>query len=216
MSKKNNYSIICFATVDTPYVSILERQLEKSCKNFKLKTYFATVPNLHNWYRNTAYKPKFILDALNNLKRDVVWIDADATIEKYPILFDIIPKEYDIALHNLSWRKWYGHDSDTKELLTGTMYFRNRQVVKDLCQEWYDKSNADVTSNIWEQKILQNIIGKYPIKIYELPIEYIYITTRPNGLPSLIKCDPVIKHYQASREWKRKIPILNILNRRNK
>lgn len=209
----NKYTIVCYATKDTPYVNILEKNLEPSVEKFKLNHLFKIVPNLRNWYKNTAYKPKFILDCLNNLNTDVVWIDSDASIIKYPSLFGEIKE--DIAFHKLSWNLWYGYNSkkDTKELLTGTMYFKNIPKIKELCKEWYKKANE---TNEWEQKVLAKIIKNYDLSIYELPIEYIWIKTLPNGRPPLIKRDPVISHLQSSREWKRKIPILEMLNRRKK
>ena len=191
----------------------MESKLKKSLGNFDLKHSLDIVPNQRDWYSNTAYKSKYIIDKLNQLNSDVVWIDADATVEREPKLFYDIPEEYDIALHYLSWNLWYGYQDkrDVKELLTGTMYFRNRQIVKDLCNEWH---NEAVRTKEWEQKVLARIIKKYDIKIFELPLEYIYINTLPGGQEPKVKLNPVIIHYQASREWKRKIHILSMLNKR--
>ena len=211
----NNFYIVCFATENTPYVEIMKDKLQKSLDKLNLKYSIDIVPNQRNWYLNTAYKSKYIIDKLNQLNSDVVWIDADATVEREPKLFYEIPEEYDIAFHYLSWNLWYGHQArrDVKELLTGTMFFRNRQIVKDLCKEWHEEA---VRTKEWEQKVLARVIKNYNLNIYELPLEYIYIDTLPNGQKPKIKLNPVIRHYQASREWKRKIPILDILNRRKK
>ena len=129
--------------------------------------------------------------------------DADATIERYPQLFHEIPEEYDIAFHTLHWNTWYNRlEDNTTELLTGTMFFRNRQIVKDLCREWYEKAQD---GSIWEQKILESIIKKYDLKIYNLPIEYTYIKTLPRGQEPHVKVEkPVIVHHQVSRNLKRR------------
>ncbi|KKK76571.1 hypothetical protein LCGC14_2862310, partial [marine sediment metagenome] len=144
---------------------------------------------------------------------NVVILDVDAIIEQEPVLFEEIPTEYDIALHYLDWEKWYGHSPGVKELLTGTMMLRNRPQVKAMCEEWYRKAKK---TQQWEQKILEEIIGNYSLKIFELPIEYIYIDTLPNGSkPRISDENVVIRHFQASRTWKRKIPILDILKKRD-
>ena len=209
-------TFLAYYTSGTPYKEIAEQKLIPSLKKFKLNYTISEVPNLGNWYKNTAFKAKFVLDYLVDypFEYNLVLLDVDAIIEKEPKLFDEISQEYDLAFHTLSWNKWYGYkDSpDVKELLTGTMMFRNRLQVKEMCKEWYRKATE---SQEWEQKVLQKIIGNYDLKIYDLPIEYIYIDTLPNGKKPITPDDNVIiRHFQASREWKRKIPILDILKRR--
>jgi len=212
----NDFYIISFATKDSPYVDLLSNYLEKSLKKFNLKYSLSIIEGKRTWYQNTALKPKFILESLEKLNSDVVWIDADATIEKEPILFYNIEKNIDIALHRLHWNIWYNYpNSKITELLTGTIYIRNSNKMKELSQEWYEKS---VKTNTWEQKILASILEKRKdINIYELPLEYCYINTLPGGREPYIKCDNVvIRHFQASREWKRKLHIQNLLNKRKK
>ena len=157
-----------------------------------------------NWYKNTAQKPKVIGNLLSTLPENdcLVFLDADCTIEKYPDLFDQIPEEYDLGCHWLSWKEWYGHDIDFKELLSGTLFFRNNKKMRDLCADWYTLAKH---SDTWEQKILGEILEfRNNIKTYDLPLEYIYINTRPGDLQPLVKLDPVIRHYQMSRTLKRK------------
>jgi hypothetical protein len=197
-------------------VQIAKEKLIPSLEKFNLNHSVVGVPNLGNWYKNTAYKAKFIKDYLVEypFPYSIVLLDVDAVIEKPPVLFSEIPEEYDIALHYLDWGEWYGHSKGTKELLTGTMMFRNRRAVRAMCEEWYAKA---IIGNTWEQKVLEKIIDKYDLKIYQLPREYIYIDTLPNGQKSKVSDENVvIRHFQASREWKRKIPILDMLKKRNK
>jgi hypothetical protein len=210
----NKYTIISYATNNTPYVDLMRDYLQVSLTKFKLKYHLSTIEGGRTWYDNTALKSQFVLDKLNELNEDVVWIDADAKVEKYPIFFDEIPEEYDISYHTLSWNQWYGYKGkDVKELLTGTMYFRNRKIVKDLCKEWHEEA---VKSNEWEQKVLQRIIGKYNLKVYPLPLEYIYIDSLPRGGKPIVKLDPVIRHYQASRMYKKTLHIRGMLDGRKK
>jgi len=203
----NKFSIGSFYTLATPYKQIWETYLSESCKKLNITSHVFSTPNYGTWHRNVAEKPRVIremLDLLLESDECLVFLDADCTIEKYPALFKTIPEEYDIAFHTLNWNTWYGYkDNPAKmELLTGTMFFRNRQKVKDLCAEWYDVAQK---TREWEQKVLSSIIHKYNLKIYPLPIEYCYIVSRPKGQKPLVEVDPVIIHYQKSREFKRKI-----------
>ena len=207
---------IAFYTKDSPYEQIAKEKLIPSLERFNLNYEIIQTESQGNWYKNVAEKPKIILDYLVEypFQYNVVILDVDAIIEKEPILFNEIPDKYDIAFHYLDWSIWYRYQNcNIKELLTGTMLFRNRPQVRELCKEWY--SQAKETQQ-WEQKVLERIIGNYNLKIFELPIEYIYINTLPNGSkPRISDENVVIRHFQASRTWKRKIPILDILKKRD-
>ena len=193
-----------FISYYTPqYKEIAFNNLIPSLAKYNLINFVEQVNNLGNWYKNTAYKALFIKKYLEiQENNEIVWIDVDATIEQYPVLFFNIPKEYDIAFHYLDWNTWYGYKNHIKELLTVTMFFRKNEKIINLCDEWYSEA---FKTNEWEQKVLQRIIPKYNLKIYELPIEYCYMKTRPRNQTPLVKCEPVIIHHQASREMKKKI-----------
>lgn len=199
------FTIYAFYTQNSPYLEILNQYLISSINKIQPQIPFEIIcaKNYHHWTKNVAQKPNIILEVLNDSEEDeaIVFIDADATVERYPQLFHDIPDEYDIAFHTLDWNTWYRNKSNVKELLTGTMYFRNRIAVKELCAEWYAKAQD---GHRWEQQILEEIIQKYPLKIYNLPIEYCYIKTLPNGKEPYVKVDqPVILHHQASRTLKK-------------
>ncbi len=205
----DKFIIVSYATENTPYEEVYESYLKESINkiNPTIYNFHAKVPSLGNWYKNTAYKGKFVLDCLNEFKDSfemIVLLDVDAKILQYPKLFEEIPQEYDIGCHFLDWKTWYGQkDSKVKELLTGTMFFRNNPNVRALCEDWYNTSNK---TSEWEQKVLQDILPKHNIKVYELPLDYCYINSRPRELPPLVKIEnPVIVHYQKSRELKRRI-----------
>lgn len=209
----NKWVIGTFVTKETPYEDVCKKYLIKSLdypkdKRLKVKTFMLEIiPNLGNWNRNVAEKPAIILKQLEALSPEqcLVFVDADATFEQYPDLFDIIPENVDVAFHVLSWRKWYGYDCDTEELLSGTMFFRNNERVRRLCKEWHTEA---VKSNEWEQAVLSKLISKHIInglQVQILPIEYCFMVSRPGGLKPLVKCDPVILHHQKSRELKREL-----------
>lgn len=202
--EKNKWKIGTFFTENTPYEQVYLKYLRESLKKYNIPCLIDIIPNEGGWLKNVANKPAIIKRQLISMDKDecLVFLDADCTIEQYPILFDEIPKEYDIAFHTLSWSQWYGHSKDFKELLSGTMFFRNNEIVKRLCDAWYNESKKGL---VWEQKALENIINIFDIKIYSLPLEYCYIKNRPGGLPPLVKLDPVILHHQVSREYKKSL-----------
>jgi hypothetical protein len=103
----------------------------------------------------------------------------------------------------ITGNSWYGYDDKPSktELLTGTMFLRPTDKVKELLVEWYAKAKFE---KVWEQVVLNNIIGKYKFKIYPIPFEYCAIKSRPGNKEALIKCDPVVLHHQASRIWKKR------------
>jgi len=183
------------------YKEVANTHLIPSLTRWNLRSDIQELPSLGNWIHNVALKPKFILDMLNKHKEDVTFLDADATIEQNPELLGNIPSEYDIAVHYLDWKTWYG-SGNKKELLSGTMFLRNNPKVKSLCEEWYSKSKK---CERWEQLVLADILKeRSDIKIYELPLSYCYIKSRPGNKSPLVLLNPVILHHQVSRELKRR------------
>lgn len=195
------FLIYSFYTEDSPYKEVIREYLLPSAVKLNLNVNVLIAPNYHHWGKNVAQKPQMVVNILNDNKDNIVLIDADTTIEAYPQLFHDIPEEYDLAFHTLDWNTWYKNKSNVKELLTGTMYFRNRPIVKDLCAEWSERAKD---GSKWEQKILEEIISKYPLKIYDLPLEYCYIKTLPAGQEPHVKIEhPIIVHHQVSRTLKK-------------
>ena len=205
----NKWIIGSFYTKNSKYEAIYKKYLLPSLESMKenypnLQWIVRATENTHNWHKNVAQKPLIIKEILRTLHLNecLVFLDADATIEQYPILFDKIPDYCDIAFHVLDWKAWYGSKQSTRELLTGTMFFRNNEKVLALCDKWYQKT---IENYEWEQKALQKIINSSNIVYYELPVEYTFIKSRPGGLEPLIKTDPVILHHQVSRDLKRSV-----------
>ena len=208
------WKVIAFYTKDSVYKEVLDTHLMPTLEKLDLDYEITEVPNLHNWHKNVAQKPMFIKNALDRCDRNVVVLDADATIERYPVLFDELEEklvtwekdsgyvQYDIALHYLDWATWYDRPGiTTKELLTGTMWLRNCDRVKDICQKWSDDA---IKVGDWEQAALARVLKKEHANIYEIPLEYIYINSMPDGKAPNVKIeDPYIVHHQVSRKLKK-------------
>jgi len=194
---KNNWILISYYTEN--YEQIAQNYLLKSLKNFSIPYHILKTHDRYTWKKNTDYKPFFISECLQKFKEDLVLIDTDATINNYPILFDNIPYQYDLGIHYLNWELHYGRPSDKnrKEMLSGTIYLRNNSKIRQLVQKWIENTKKYSP----EQKALAYAIKKMPnLQIYELPREYCYIYTTPNGHAPAIELEhPIITHYQASR-----------------
>jgi len=207
MPKNPSFRIVSFMTKNTVYEKVLKEYLGSTVGDLKVPYIFYAMNNEGSWIKNVAMKPRVILQALEQFPENIVFLDADSKIECFPTLFNEIPPEFDLAAHYLDWNAWYGYTekSPRKELLSGTMFFRNTEKVKKLVKKWAADASAHT---IWEQKLLQNILQreKTAYRVYDLPLSYCYIRTLPNGSEPKVKVDKiVISHYQVSRTLRKLI-----------
>ncbi len=138
------------------------------------------------------HKPRFILEMLNEHLRSkyICWVDADAVVQIFPgLLYDI---RADFAAH---WR-------DGIELLSGTMLWRNSPKVRTFIGHWIGEceKNAQPGLPFPEQQILQSMLPRSGLAVYDLPSEYckIFDLVEMNDRARCVL--PVIEHFQASRE----------------
>jgi hypothetical protein len=191
----NSFTFIAYYTPN--YQEILDTCLKNSFDRLELKnTYIKQIKPCGNWKKNTDYKPLFIKEYLEQSTLDIVYLDVDATITSYPTLFYELPSEFDIGIHLYNEGDYY-KDRTRKELLTGTLYFRNNSKVIDLLTTWISLLN----NFQFEQHALAEALKQHPeINIYYLPIEYCYIPVLSNGeTPYNQVLNPIICQWQASR-----------------
>jgi hypothetical protein len=146
--------------------------------------------SLDSWEKNCQQKANYILDKLNELDADVLWVDADARFQHYPTLLDNLPTDTDIAVNYRDGR-----------LISATVYFKNTPKVKQVVKEWVDMQQDTYD---WDQKILEALLEnkRTDVVVYKLPPEYCHRFDDHN-----IKLkNAVIVQMQASRQLK---PIIN-------
>jgi len=139
-----------------------------------------------NWRINSYYKAAFIREMMDKHRgKDIVWIDADAVVQTYPILFTKLT-DCDLAAH-------YRNGT---ELLSGTLFVKNTDRGRFVFDRWIEKNNEKLnTSECNEQTNLQEVVNAFPdIKVYKLPPEYTKIFDLMKGIN-----ESVIEHYQTSR-----------------
>ena len=65
-----------------------------SCKKYEVPLIVTKADDRGSWVKNCAYKAYYIYDMLMTLKTDVVWLDSDSQIVKYPELFGSIKEDF--------------------------------------------------------------------------------------------------------------------------
>jgi hypothetical protein len=146
-----------------------------------------------DWKMATLKKAEFLLKMLDKYKgKSVVWVDADAEINTFPMLFDGLTCDVGVYYHLRL--------NGTPELLSGTIFFKNNNRVRTVLVKWaemnkatqYQKMNKSDQINL--QQILKNLDGDIDIK--SLPESYTHVFDRQSV------GNPVITHHQASRRYR--------------
>lgn len=174
------FMVVAYYTDSYAY---LAADFADSCIDLNIPFKLERVNDLGSWRANTHYKPTFIRQCLDEVKFDIVYVDVDARFVKYPELFHTI--DCDISFHRLRG----------EEVLSGTIYFKNNEVSKNVCNRWIER--CSIRQDVWEQTKLEGCLEGAVVK--ELPIEYCAIFDHP-----LVKLEnAVIVHYQASRKHRK-------------
>jgi hypothetical protein len=156
-----------------------------------------------NWHENVADKPAFILKCLELFPdEDIVWVDIDAKLCQYPVLFDEIEEDfaaYQFPINDKTRgqvRQLYGFVLDFL-YFTGTMFFKNNDKARELLRRWLKCHFVHEKHKCPTQRSLYDAL-KYDcpkgLNIYNLPESYCYIMPK-KGEPDP---DRVIEHYIVS------------------
>jgi hypothetical protein len=173
-----------FISYYTPNYEQQANRLRESLNGLGLPYTIEAISTLGSWDKNTHYKPEFILKHLIGCDA-VIWTDADSIVRENPILFDEL--NCDVAFHRFKG----------KELLSGTVYFKNTVATVALLLSWIEINREK--PNVFDQKNLDTAISlTSDLTIAELPPEYCFIYDLSREYYGGRK--PVIEHFQASRE----------------
>lgn len=191
--------IISGYTINTAYEHEV-KDLESDLKRFNLPYKLYGYESRGDWTKNTMVKAELIQRALKEFPgEDIIWLDADAVVIREPTFFrELKDKTFDICCYYLKTHY------NPNELLSGTIIFRNNDIVNQLVNDWVN-DNAEVN---WDQKILQKYVdGKYANKLKRLPLPPEYIKIRPRNVKDARTLDCVIGHKQLSREQRNKVKL---------
>jgi hypothetical protein len=162
----STFTVISFFTQDWEYPQYAQR-LTEDCSRLDLDHSIEELASDADYLKNCNKKPRFIQDKLLLLKRPVLWMDADGSIVKYPVLLDednIL--DYDIAGNRAEW--------DADKIHVGSIWFNYTPRTLSLIDEWQTKSaNATHDDDVSFNQILKN--HRTNLKILLLPQEYFVI-----------------------------------------
>lgn len=195
---KERFVIVAYFTKNTSYETHVQKLIQ-SLNVFRLPYEITPIEDKGGWHPNMQHKPTFILEMLKKFpNRSVVYVDADAVFFRYPEYFNFldIQSSDDVAVHILDHTK-FARKHQAPELLSGTIYFRNTQKSSIIVREWIAECKKDPM--LWDQRALATVLERHPY--HELPAEYCQIFDYMSSVKN-----PVIKHYQASREVKNQKP----------
>jgi len=184
------FIVVGYYTTNSLYEKEASR-LISSLITHNVPYHITPVESKGNWYKNTQFKPTFLRNMLIKFSDySIVYVDVDAEFLSYPDLFDQLDAnpEVNIAVHLLDHVK-RGRNIDY-EMLSGTVFLKNTEIVKKIVDNWITKCEASET--LWDQVALAQVLKDLPFSV--LPEEYCTIFDYMSDVK-----DPVIRHYQASR-----------------
>jgi FkbM family methyltransferase len=183
------FRLCAFHTDDTVYSRHAD-DFEKSARLVGVNNItILKVPKVNKWVSACALKPIFIHRWLTESALDVLYVDVDARFERYPQLFNHFTQDLGV------------HFKDGRELLSGTLYFKNCAQVRELVYQWAIRQIENPQK--WDQVVLQEILPVFlenGLRVAQLPPSYclIFDLMAHHG-------PAVIRHLQASRSHPDKI-----------
>lgn len=181
--------IVSFFTRDTEYEQEA-RELRQTLKAHNLKYKIYPVDSKGSWEQNCAQKSTIILQALTELKDNILYLDSDARVLRPPPFEQI---EKDVPGYGLV--QW----PHKLELCSGTIYFPNNEVSKFIVKRWVEEQLKNTKE--WDQRVLQRIYEE--TEHFSLPLDWINIAGKSANKKLLGSDNPIILHTQASRRLKR-------------
>lgn len=178
-----SFTVVTFFTND--YYSQLSRNLGMSCRKHEIPIVVKKADDKGSWVKNCAFKSYFLYDMLMTLKTDIVWLDADSTVMKFPDLFVTIKEDFAVrAEPGAKTKRPVGREpislpENWPEAISpcwfnsGTIYLKNNDKTKELCRRWLKLCTKNETD--WDQWTLQQAWCDVQPSTFWLPREYCQI-----------------------------------------
>jgi hypothetical protein len=182
--------IVSFATPD--YAEHAARMMS-SCDQFSYRRWVERIHDKGPWEHICAKKPAFIAKALFSSGEPVLWLDADAVIERPLHEFEQLDADFAIFRDK-------DYKSPKAHFRSGTVWFNNTDAAISLLAHWAERCEEE--PDTWDQQHLYDVWTHWQHKgtTYWLPETYCKIFDKDkDGIT-----DPHIIHYQASRQLKDK------------
>lgn len=141
--------------------------LINSLNKFNLSYYIIEIDSSnYKWSDLILFKPNILLEVLNLYPtKNVIWIDADAKINKYPHIFNNINKSVAVTCR--------GKNLKCLNLWSCVIFFKNDNISKKIIHDWNVESKR-INHKFTDQIALKNIINrKYFDHLQKLPKYFI-------------------------------------------
>lgn len=192
-----DFIVTSYYTIDTGYQQEV-KSLRDSLDRHNIKSDIRGIESKGSWQKNTRHKAKFLREMLDIYPEyNIVWIDADAVVLRYPGFFKYI--DADAAFYFRTNGGNVYRISEGCELLSGTIFLQNNDQARKLVDMWIFQNQREFVN--LEQYNLQVIVGdwrKQGGKLAVLPQSYCKIFDADNDWP-------VVTHSQASRRFRHEV-----------
>ena len=179
---KNSFVLVSYYWGSDKFQNFAKR-LINSCENLHIKYHVIHKKQFDNKYQAAInYKPEFILHMLKKFPKDnILYVDTDLLIKKFPILFD----ETNSDFMCFNWNSDPKIIVDKKidpflvETSGGIFFFANNKYAKYLLNLWKDALHTSQYKNCADDRVLALVMYKHNIveklRISYIPVEYLYI-----------------------------------------
>ncbi|MCK9601764.1 MAG: hypothetical protein M0R06_22160 [Sphaerochaeta sp.] len=198
------FMIVSYYTKGTGYEQEV-KQLEASLKVHRLPYKIFEYEPAGTWRANLNFKSECILRAMDMFPgKDIVFLDSDAVVKQYPVLFDELSRthDYDLSAH---FFKYQPESGDADELLSGTLWIQNGEMGRRLIEKWHEIGLAR-TADTRHQLCLKIAIAELgkageKVRVNRHPFAYTCVFDYQQAY----KTEPVIEHFQASRRLRKEV-----------
>lgn len=195
--------IVSYYTKDTLY-QLEVQNLIASCEKWGLEYHIEPIASFGSWEKNCCYKPFFIMEKMQQFKRPLFWVDADAVFEREPKWQDVFSKDLAIRLNK---ELDAAHPS---KVISGSVYINATAKAASVLKLWGQEciqsfSDPERKEEVWDQIALRDVVQREGLEadIGFLSLEYSAIVGNSSDEKEV--GEVVIAHYQASRRFKKTI-----------
>lgn len=188
--------VISFYTVNTPYEQEVMR-LINSCERLDLEHCIEGRESKRSWEENCGVKPFYILEKLNQLKRPILWVDADGAFLKMPSFDQFASFDFSVRIVDFLPK------SHREKVISNTVFVNYTPQGLSIVERWGKSFQRKLKNDpkIWDQEVLRDIVLKEKnAKILPMPLAYSKIYDLDAHRIEQEKV--IIEHYQASRLFK--------------
>lgn len=192
--------VISFYTLDTPYEQEVEH-LIRSCEKFSIEHQIEGIPSHGSWEKNCVFKPLFILKKLEELKRPLLWVDADAVFVRPLVSSDLFSLDLGVRLYDCP-------DDHPSRVVSSTVFVNATDGGRKVVGLWAQKCLSLLRQKgrkkeVWDQDALRGVLfeQEHGVSWGALPDFYSVIEGHPEDEKNCTF--PMIVQNQASRRYKR-------------